>query len=253
MPSTLQRRVSNRPTGAHPGRTPAVRHLGDAPSPPPAVLSDPHCSRVFASDGAAPWRHIALAILRAMPPRICARPRINGTAGRFASAQTARERDWGHTESIFGDTRALPEIERRLASALSRISNVIRVRHLPSLFSTTKSCSWTPLISLSRRCRSGSYCSPESHTTIGPPRSSSTASRQTKPLRNTFSAAPSTSCINSTSVSSTISISCRSAALMLSGWTVLSPNLIQPDRVILRSYSKIIIIALSFYFKRFRR
>ena len=44
--------------------------------------------------------------------------------------------------------------------------------------------------------------------------------RQTKPLRNTFSAALSMSCIISTSVSSTISMLRRSAALTLSGWTM---------------------------------
>jgi hypothetical protein len=94
-------------SGAHPGRTPGTRHVGDALSPPLALLSDPHGSRVVASDGAAPRRPIVLAFLRAVPPGIRTRPCCNGTAEHSATEQTARERD-----PRYGDTRELPEVAR---------------------------------------------------------------------------------------------------------------------------------------------
>ena len=100
---------------------PALRHLGDTLSSPPAFLSDPRGSWIVASDGAAPRRPITLAVLLAMPSRIRTRSRRNGTAARFASKQTTHQRDWISEGNNFGDTRA-SWLRRCLALALFKKS-----------------------------------------------------------------------------------------------------------------------------------
>jgi hypothetical protein len=55
-------------------------------------------TRAVASDGAASRRPIALAVLRAMPSRIRARPCRNGTAEKFRAEQMSSERDRGYAE-----------------------------------------------------------------------------------------------------------------------------------------------------------
>jgi hypothetical protein len=64
------RRVPNRATGAS-RRTLAVGHMGDTRSPPLALLSDPNGGWIVTSSSVAPRRSIPLAVLLAMPPRIC--------------------------------------------------------------------------------------------------------------------------------------------------------------------------------------
>ena len=109
-------------TGAHPGRTPGTRHVGDPLSPPLALLSDPHGSRVVASEGAAPRRPIVLAFLRAVPPGIRTRPCCNGTAWKCKDEQTGHQRD--QVAEIYQGLKREPANQLCVSTLFNRLSIV---------------------------------------------------------------------------------------------------------------------------------